>query len=752
MKKLYLLNTLLAAFLCTGIYAQTNPTPHDLSAGDFVFTGFSDPESTEYPAHTQGWRFGAEPFSDEVGPATDDRVLVGQSVSATSGNIRNEGDNGISFLNSGSNHIGALALALNATGRENLAVSYTVEDIRADLTRVNGMVLQYRVGEEGNFTSIIGTTYLTDPEGLAPPQLYGQVALPAELNNEPVVQLRWLYFYESGGGARDRIKLDEITVTSDDDGSSGSTVDITFRVDMSEFTGTIQPEGMHIAGSFPTDTWTPGARPMTDEGDGIWSWTESLEPGFNLEYKFVLGDDWPAGDENMGGQPCGAPGTTNRSIIIGDENTILPAVCYNSCNPCDAVVETSAITFQVDMSQQTIAAQGVGLSGSFNGFAFEAMNDQGNGIYSLTLEIEQGVTVEYKYRNGEEFENPPAECGTGGFGNRQYTVPATDVELDVVCYGQCSACGDPGEEYSLSLSVDASDIDVDPAGMHIAGSFNDFTPAPMVSEGNGIYSFTASVEAGSTVLWKYLNGSTFDGAEEVPEACGEPDGFEGFNRIFNMPSEDTVLPTVCFASCEACGGQPDTYLIVFQLDASELDIDPAGIYIAGNFNAFSPEPMTDAGSGLYTFSTMAEAGSTVLWKYLNGADFSGVESVPSECGLDDGFGGFNRDFEMPAEPVVLDVVCFGSCEACTNSTSNVTRDGFKLYPNPNDGQFALLAPGSGQATLRIFDLQGRMVHSGLVNTSEGEVLDYSQAIIDQGYYLVELRYGSRIFSTRMVVQ
>jgi hypothetical protein len=733
--------------------AQTNPTPHDLAAGNFSFTGFTDDESTVYPVHTQGWRFGVEPISATVSPGTDDRVLVGQSVSAGQGNIRNEGANGISFRNSGSNHIGALAVALDATGRENLRVSYTVEDILEDASRQNGMLLQYRIGEVGNFITIAGTTYLSDPEGLEPAANFSEVDLPEVVNGEALVQVRWLYFYEAGGGTRDRIKLDEISISSEEGEVISTEIAVTFRVDMSEFTGTIQPEGMHIAGSFPTNTWTPGARPMNDQGDGTWTWTEMMEPGFALEFKFVRGDDWPAGDENMGGLPCSASGTTNRAITIPAESTILPAVCYNSCNPCDVVAETSEITFQVDMSQQTIAAEGVGISGSFNGFTFEPMADQGAGIYSLTLSIEQGITVEYKFRNGDEFESPPAECGTGGFSNRQLTIPDSDLTLGVVCYSGCEACADPGDTFELTLSVDASQIDIDPAGVHIAGNFNGFSPTAMEEAGNGIYFTTVTVAAGATALWKYLNGASFVGAETVPEACGEPDGFEGFNRSFLMAEENAALSTVCFAACEACDPVAETYTLTFQVDASAIVVDAAGVHIAGSFNGFTPQTMNNAGGGIYTFSVEVEGGATVLWKYLNGPTFDGQESVPAACGEDDDFGGFNRAFIAPEADIELGVVCFGSCTACVpDFVSNADRQKFNIFPNPNDGSFSLVSPKSGTATVRIFDLSGRMVHQKILPTIEGDVILYNNAILEEGYYLIELRYGQEVFTSRIVVE
>jgi len=333
--------------------------------------------------------------------------------------------------------------------------------------------------------------------------------------------------------------------------AQSQTVELTLRVDMSEFTGTIDTSGMHVAGNFPTGTWTPSERPMTDEGGGIWSYTETIASGYALEYKFVLGNDWPFGDENVGGLSCAAPGTSNRSLITPAADEVLPAVCWNSCNECAFVAPTTDVTFQVDMSLQTIDFDngGPGISGSFNDFSFEPLTDQGDGIYATTITLDEGTTAQYKFRNGGAFENPFGPCASGDFGNRVLEVPSDDTVLDAVCYASCEACTTPGAFYDVTFRVDASQLDVDSAGIHIAGSFNGFTPTQMTAEGGGIYSIVYELEENSEYIWKYLNGNSFDNVETVPEACGSDDGFGGFNRTFTAPAEDTVLDLVCFGSC-----------------------------------------------------------------------------------------------------------------------------------------------------------------------------------------------------------
>jgi hypothetical protein len=212
---------------------------------------------------------------------------------------------------------------------------------------------------------------------------------------------------------------------------------------------------------------------------------------------------------------------------------------------------------------------------------------------------------------------------------------------------------------------------------------------------------------------------------------------------------------VCFGSCTACQPVAEDVTVSFQVDASALvTIMEGGIHIAGSFNSFTPEPMVDEGNNIYTIDVEVEAGTTLLWKYLNGDSFDDAETVPAECGEDDGFGGFNRSFDVPEQDQILEVVCFNDCEACAPDFvyNSEKRENFTLFPNPNNGDFTMVAPASGAVDLRIFDLTGRLIHANRFLTVEGDVLDYAVLAPENGYYIVELRYKNKFYGTRFVVQ
>jgi hypothetical protein len=117
------------------------------------------------------------------------------------------------------------------------------------------------------------------------------------------------------------------------------------------------------------------------------------------------------------------------------------------------------VTFQVDMSGQTVSPTGVHIAGSFadansdgtidNSYpswdpSVLALTNLGNGIWSITLDLVAG-SYQYKFINGNvwditEFFAADDACVQGFFGNRSVTVVSANQILPVVCWNECVAC------------------------------------------------------------------------------------------------------------------------------------------------------------------------------------------------------------------------------------------------------------------------------------------------------------------------
>ena len=159
MRKLFSL-LLLAGFL-TQALAQTSPDAR-LLPYEQTFDGLAT-TSTAYPLGWQGWTIaGSLSTNFRTAAPTGDRPMVANGTAgSTTGAVYNFNGK-IGFLNSGSTGDQSLAMAINTTGQASVSVSYDVMTIRNPYgttgnTRINELILQYRVGNSGTFTNLPGT-------------------------------------------------------------------------------------------------------------------------------------------------------------------------------------------------------------------------------------------------------------------------------------------------------------------------------------------------------------------------------------------------------------------------------------------------------------------------------------------------------------------------------------------------------------------------------------------------------------------
>ena len=284
-------------------------------------------------------------------------------------------------------------------------------------------------------------------------------------------------------------------------------------------------------------------------------------------------------------------------------------------------------TFKVDMSGQTVSSDGVHLTGDFQGWDSIAtpMTLSGNGIYTVTVPINTGSYQEYKFLNGNTFaggEIVPQACGTdngvGGF-NRFLTLPQADTILPVVCFSSCSACP---TVVSVTFNVDMSFQTVSADGVHLAGTFQGWDPSAtlMTNTVNNIYSKTVEIDAGVQIQYKFINGINWENEETVPEACGVPDGQNGYNRFITVPDTDTTLTTVCFSSCSICNVGTGSVMVPASFNiypnpaADILDI----VLNTNTAGSFSTELYNTNGEMAYSYRTeILKPGQTVVSLSLN---------------------------------------------------------------------------------------------------------------------------------------
>jgi len=368
---------------------------------------------------------------------------------------------------------------------------------------------------------------------------------------------------------------------------------------------------------------------------------------------------------------------TQTACNYNPEATIDDGSCY----------ECIDVTLNVDMSEEaTVHPDGVYLAGGGFGQDGHLMADtDGDGVWSVTLEIPEssvGDTMTYKFRNQpsfgtwDGFEDPSGlvlgGCNFGAYNDRFFKVPMADSTIAAVCYGSCYSCDFVPETVDISFAVNMADVDVDPAGVWLAGGSFGGNPGSLMSDSDNddVWTITLPAPPGVDITYKFVNGpinSDWQGAWEiVPAECAVGDGAD---RGYTVPSANAAVDTVCFSSCSNC---IDNYAldVTFNVDMNGVTGFTAGTdvpYVFGSYNDWTGQQdlLSDADSdGVYTGTVsgfMFNDSVTVLFGYGDN-----YELLPANCGINDSVLAFNvrplplRDAQG-ALTLVLEAVPYGNC-------------------------------------------------------------------------------------------
>ena len=330
-----------------------------------------------------------------------------------------------------------------------------------------------------------------------------------------------------------------------------------------------------------------------------------------------------------------------------------------------------SITFWVDASNIMVAEGGMILAGSFNEWTDLPMTDNGDGTWVVTVDLVPGTEVEYKFKNGPDIweDGIEGDC-VNGFGNRVITVPAEPTSTQLLSFNACErlpAMPAPAEMVSITFNVNTDSIEVADGGMIISGAFNEWSDMPMTDNGDGTWSATIVLEAGTELEYKFKNGP------DIWEDGIVGDCVNGFgNRFLVVPAESQTLAPVFFNSCELAPPPTPAAMIdlTFVVDASEIVIEPEGMFLAGTFNGWTDGVMMDNGDGTWSATVPVVAGEVIEYKFKNGP--AGWENgiIGSCTSQPDG----NRMLTAPSEAATLPTVCFLSCFSCTQVGLTVTVD------------------------------------------------------------------------------
>lgn len=447
------------------------------------------------------------------------------------------------------------------------------------------------------------------------------------------------------------------------------------------------------------------------------------------------------------------------------------------------------VTFSVDMSKQTVGANGVHIAGDFQkdagmasdwdpGAAAGTLTDpDGDKVYSVTYDLLSGKKYAFKFINGNAWggdESVPGACATNG--NRTVDVGTTAVATKA-CFGSCDpTCPSVIVDVKVTFRVNTKGLTVKEPGMILAGAFGSVglpnwngNADGIVMEDpdkDGVWEKTLTLKTGS-YAYKFLNG--LNGWENVPCVCN----ISGNREVVVGTSTDPItVNAVYYNDCDNTFNGTTAASVTFRVDMSAEAVGPGGVFVAGSFQTNqwtkNVDKLTDANNdGIYEITLMAPPGEHE-WKFFNGdytkgpaptnsdqyAEGTGYDFRRNGCGC--ASAGFNNRIlnVNSSAPLVLPVYVYNSCQRVTVSTRDLeTAKNIRVYPNPlrQTSVLEFQSTGTAEHTALITDQLGRVVRSYPSFSDTQLVIEKNELAAGMYYILLQNTKGERA-ATRLTVQ
>jgi len=411
------------------------------------------------------------------------------------------------------------------------------------------------------------------------------------------------------------------------------------------------------------------------------------------------------------------------------------------------------VVFRVNMTNQTVGANGMYVAGNFQGWNPSAtpMTDaNGDGIYEYTISTFVGEKIEYKFINGNAWgsdETVPLACRYNNSWNRGDSISSVADSAATVCFALCYNCA------AVTFQVDMNQVTQAFTTPEVNGLWNNWCGncnAMTDANGDGIWSVTLPLPVGSTQEYKFSADSWTIQEQNDPTAPCTNGNATYTNRVFTIPAQDTTLGVVCWGSCYGCTVDV-TLKVNMAWEVANNAVSANGVHVAGDFQGWNPSgtPMTDANNdGIYEVTVSVPANSSIQYKFINGNAWGQDEPVPGACAVT---GTTNRGATFAYADSSMSPVCFGKCTDCMASIDEALSN-VSLFPNPNRGQFQLARmDASTDVEVSVLDLQGKVLH--VAKWSAGaESLGIDLSDVANGVYMVRLTSEEGSRTLRVSVQ
>lgn len=336
------------------------------------------------------------------------------------------------------------------------------------------------------------------------------------------------------------------------------------------------------------------------------------------------------------------------------------------------------------------------------------------------------------------------------FGTDGATAGEKTYYLDNVKFGG----GVTGSTNDVTFSVDMNDYDKPYTDVFVAGTFNDWCEecAKMSDDDmDGVYEITIDMTGQTEVEYKFQvdkwkDQEKFAGGESCTKTAGE-----FVNRVYTVDGEAT-LPTVCWASCEACGVGAANVSVTFKVDMNQYEGTYTNVNLNGTFNEWCGEcavMMDEDKDGVYELAITLPENDTIEYKFtLDGwkaeEKFNGGESCTKTV---EEF--VNRTL-VPTKDEELTAVCWESCADCANGLSELTTNMISVSPNPSNGIITLNLEKEFNGNVMIYDYQGKEIYNATNTIINNQSINLTGQ--PAGIYLIKVSSPETVGYTQFIIE
>lgn len=221
--------------------------------------------------------------------------------------------------------------------------------------------------------------------------------------------------------------------------------------------------------------------------------------------------------------------------------------------------------------------------------------------------------------------------------------------------------------YNVTFHVNMSEVTAPFTTPEVNGTFNGWCGgcAPMTDEdGDGVWSITIELQEGNYEYKFAADGWAIQ--EELTPGSSCTVTNNGFTNRSLQVAGAQELSTVCWAICADCGIVAETFDITFRVDMNEVTAAFTTPEVNGTFNNWCGgcAPMSDAdGDGVWELTIALQAGNYEFKYAADGWAIQEELAPGSTCTIT--VGPFTNRVLSVSEDMVMDVVCWGSCAACS---------------------------------------------------------------------------------------